>query len=104
MSSEFAIGRFSTTAEVAHAIGVHKATLLRWIHLGFVPEPPFVLVGRVRVRMWGNADLTRALEHRVAFYYWTRDQINESKRRTNRLAAIGSDRRVCGAETATTQG
>ena len=90
MDAEPAIEKPFTTGEVARLIGVCKTTLLRWIRVGLLPEPPFVEIGRVRVRMWGKADLMRALQHRVSFYNWTRDQIDESKRRTNRAAGSGS--------------
>ena len=91
MEAEPAIEKPITTGEVARLIGVCKTTLLRWIRVGFLPEPPFVEIGRVRVRMWGKADLMRALQHRVSYYNCTRDQIDESKRRANRVAGTGSD-------------
>ena len=80
-----------TTGEVARLIGVCKTTLLRWIRVGFLPEPPFVQIGRVRVRMWGKADLMRALQHRASYYNWTRNQIDESERRAKRMPGNGSD-------------
>jgi hypothetical protein len=65
----------STTQDVARAIGVSCSTLYRWLRLGFIAEPAFVQVGRVRIRAWRRDDVMRALIHRKRFYYWTRDQI-----------------------------
>src|SRR6202007_231664 len=94
MDAEPAIEKPITTGEVARLIGVCKTTLLRWIRVGLLPEPPFVEIGRVRVRMWHKADLMRALQHRVSYYNWTRDQINESERRAKRIAESGSECRT----------
>ncbi len=91
MRTEPAPDKFRTTGEVAHLIGVCKTTLLRWIRVGLIPEPPFVQVGRVRVRMWAKTDLMRALQHRESYYKWTRWQINESEKRKKRIAGNGSD-------------
>ena len=85
-----------TTGEVARLLGVCKTTILRWIRVGFIPEPPFVQVGRVRVRMWMKSDLMRALYHRKCYYYWTRDQINESERREKLRAESNTN---CGTRT-----
>jgi hypothetical protein len=82
----------STTGEVAYWIGVCKTTLLRWVRVGFIPEPPFVKIGRVRVRMWGKADYMRALQHRVSYYNWTKVSIDESEKRKKRIVASRAER------------
>jgi predicted site-specific integrase-resolvase len=97
MGAEHALETAIPTGEVAHAIGVCKTTLLRWIRTGYIPEPPFVQVGRVRVRMWRKVDIARALQHRVSYYKWTRWQINESEKQARRLAGTGAG---CGTRTA----
>ena len=102
MRAETAPEKFSTTGEVAHLIGVCKTTLLRWIRVGLIPEPPFVQVGRVRVRMWAKADLMRALQHRVSYYKFTRWQINESEKRKKRIAGNRSDCEIRSSEASAT--
>ena len=89
----------STTGEVAYLIGVCKTTLLRWVRVGYIPEPPFVQIGRIRVRMWEKADLMRALQHRVSYYNWSKESIDESERRAKRIAGNGSECRTRSSET-----
>ena len=83
----------STTGEVARLLGVSKTTLLRWLRVGYIPEPPFVQVGRVRMRLWRKSDLTRALYHRKFYLWHTKDELNESAKRSPR---IPDDVRNCG--------
>src|SRR5215469_8073843 len=104
MSAEQAVEPFMTTGDVAKAIGVCKTTLIRWIRTGLIPEPPSIQVGRVRVRMWGRADLMRALQHRERYYNWTRWSIDETEKRAKRLAAGGAQYGTSTAEPGTPQG
>ena len=56
MDAEPAIEKPITTGEVARLIGVCKTTLLRWIRVGFLSEPPFVeseCVCGARLTSWG---------------------------------------------------
>lgn len=57
-----------TTQQVADSIGVHKETLLKWVRGGEIPEPRKVQVGRIANRLWGEADVRRAREHRERNY------------------------------------
>jgi hypothetical protein len=79
-----------TTGSVAAGIGVCRATLYRWLRLGFIAEPAIVQVGRLRIRVWQQEDVIRALNHRNQFFYWTRDQI---KRGTLNGTQPGAERR-----------
>lgn len=97
MNTEHVPEAFLTTGEVARSINVCKSTLIRWIRVGLIPEPPSVQIGRVRVRMWGRADLMRALQHRERYYNWTRWAIDETEKRTGRLATNSAE---CGNRTA----
>src|SRR5689334_5954956 len=65
----------ASTGQVARALRVSKSTLIRWIKLGFLPEPELIQAGHVRLRVWRKEDYFRALEHRRRFYWVTRDQI-----------------------------
>jgi predicted DNA-binding transcriptional regulator AlpA len=68
-----------TTGEVARMLQLSKPTLIRWIRLGFLPEPEVVQVGRVRLRAWQRDDIGRALNHRNSYYWWTRSEIERGK-------------------------
>lgn len=48
-----------TTSQAAKALGVHRLTLLRWLHDGLVPEPETVFIGNVRYRFFGERDICR---------------------------------------------
>jgi hypothetical protein len=90
-----------TTGEVADLIGVCKTTLLGWIRVGYIPEPPFVKIGRVRVRMWGRVDVMCARQHRKYYYYWSRSEVYESEKRAKRIAESGSQ---CGTRSSEARG
>ena len=53
-----------STAEVAHAIGVSKITLLRWLWTGKLKEPKREIFGGVESRVWSSSDLEVAKAHR----------------------------------------
>jgi excisionase family DNA binding protein len=53
-----------TTAQAARALGVSKATLLRWIRSGAIPEPRVVMLGGVKYRLFSDANLKHALQHK----------------------------------------
>jgi hypothetical protein len=69
----------ASTGQVARALCVSKSTLIRWVKLGFLPEPELVLAGSVRLRIWRKEDYERALNHRQQYYWWTRDEIERRK-------------------------
>jgi len=48
-----------TTSQAADALGIHRLTLLRWLHEGLVPEPENVFIGNVRYRFFGERDMRR---------------------------------------------
>jgi hypothetical protein len=51
-----------TTKQAADQIGIAKSTLLEWLRIGNVPEPPFR--DRRGWRVWGPADIARVIEYR----------------------------------------
>jgi len=84
-------------------LGVCKSTLLRWIRVGFIPEPPCVKIGQIKMRVWKKDDLTRALYHRRFYYYWTRKQIDEQAAREKWRAEM-SERGTHNGEPGAAQG
>jgi hypothetical protein len=57
-----------STVQVARTIGVHKLTLLRWLHAGRLAEPPKVDAGGQEVRVWSAEDVARAKKFKAAHY------------------------------------
>lgn len=49
-----------TTAQVARAIGVTRATLQDWIRRKLIPAPPLLEIGGGQVRLWDVVDIRRA--------------------------------------------
>jgi excisionase family DNA binding protein len=49
-----------STLEVAKAIGVHKATLERWLASGKLRAPKELRVGQKAFRDWTKTDIERA--------------------------------------------
>lgn len=49
-----------TTAQVARAIGVTRATLQDWIRRKMIPAPPLLEIGGGQVRLWDARELKRA--------------------------------------------
>jgi len=49
-----------STFEVAKKIGVHKATLERWLASGRLASPKQLQVGQKTFRDWSDADVERA--------------------------------------------
>lgn len=48
-----------TTSQAAKALGVHRLTLLRWLHDHLVPEPENIFIGNVRYRFFRERDMRR---------------------------------------------
>src|SRR6266446_6511272 len=57
-----------TTSEVAEIVGIHLATLQRWISQGKVHAPQPTLIGAVGYRLWSQGDITRLKELKKAIY------------------------------------
>ena len=89
MDAESAIEKPITTGEVARLIGVCKTTLLRWIRVGFLPEPHSWRSAGCEFACGARPTSMRALQHRESFYNCTRGQIDESKKRAKRVAGSG---------------
>ena len=49
-----------TTAQVARAIGVTRATLQTWIQRKMIPAPPLLEIGGGQVRLWDFQAVRRA--------------------------------------------
>ena len=47
---------------------MNKATLLRWLYAGKLPEPETQTFGGVQSRVWSEADLNRAKLYRERNY------------------------------------
>jgi excisionase family DNA binding protein len=57
-----------TTSEVARIVGIHLATLRRWIAQGKVQAPKPTLIGAVGYRLWSQDDIARLREIKKAIY------------------------------------
>ena len=57
-----------TTSEVAKSVGIHLATLQRWIALGKVKAPQPTLIGAVGYRLWSPEDIAQLKEVKKAIY------------------------------------
>jgi excisionase family DNA binding protein len=57
-----------TTSEVAQIVGIHLATLQRWIAEGKVQGPKPTLIGAVGYRLWSQDDIARLREVKKAIY------------------------------------
>ena len=55
-----------STAEVARIVEVHKATLLRWLYNGSIPEPKRYSNGGVDFRIWTERDVERVRKFKAA--------------------------------------
>jgi hypothetical protein len=49
-----------STLQLAREIGVHRATILRWLQSGLLPEPRHVRTPNQDIRIWGARDIERA--------------------------------------------
>ena len=57
-----------STVEVAEIVDVSWDTLNRWIRAKTFPVPPVKLVGRVRVRLWTEAQIEAVREYKKNYY------------------------------------
>ena len=57
-----------STVEVAEIVDVSWDTLNRWIRAKKFPVPPVKLVGRVRVRLWTEAQIEAVREYKKNYY------------------------------------
>jgi hypothetical protein len=69
-----------STKQVAHAIGVNRVTLQRWLLAGKVPEPHSLKTGGVDVRLWSDQDLQRVRQFKQANYGKGRGRKKASKK------------------------
>jgi predicted site-specific integrase-resolvase len=57
-----------STVEVAEIVDVSWDTLNRWIRAKKFPVPPVKLVGRIRVRLWTEAQIEAVREYKKNHY------------------------------------
>jgi excisionase family DNA binding protein len=57
-----------TTAEAAKIVGIHLATLQRWIAQGKLKAPKPTLIGAVGYRLWSKEDIAELLKTKQAIY------------------------------------
>jgi len=55
-------------SEAARLLGIHRATLHRWIDRGAVPEPISEDIAGSKLRYWTEAGFARLKEHKVEHY------------------------------------
>lgn len=57
-----------TTSEAAKNVGVHLATLRRWIAAGKVKTPKPILIGAIGYCLWSPKDLASLREVKATIY------------------------------------
>ena len=57
-----------STGKIAKTVGIHKATLLRWLYSGSIPEPKRHTNGGVDFRIWTDRDLDRVRKYKADHY------------------------------------
>ncbi len=60
--------RIYSTSEVAHVVGVHKGTLVRWLLAGRLAEPRRSSFAGTALRLWSERDLQRVKAFKAANY------------------------------------
>jgi len=73
-----------STTEVARIVEVHKATLLRWLYAGSIPEPKRYRNGGVDFRIWTERDVERVRKFKAANYRKGRGRKKAQKKSGNR--------------------
>jgi DNA-binding transcriptional MerR regulator len=58
-----------STQEVANLLGVHKATLRRWLHSSLIDEPKHATIAMQNHRVWSERDLERVRKFKEANYH-----------------------------------
>jgi DNA-binding transcriptional MerR regulator len=69
-----------STSKVAKILGVDKATLLRWLRSGKIPEPRRLTNGGVNARVWSDRDVERARKYKLRNYRKGRGRKAKPKR------------------------
>jgi predicted site-specific integrase-resolvase len=75
-----------STVEVAQIVGVSWDTLSRWIREKRFPVPAVKLVGRIRVRLWTEADIDIARQYKKEHY---RGRGSRKRRRKDKKVMAG---------------
>ena len=57
-----------STVEVARIVGVTSATLHRWIREKRVAAPPLETLGKMRIRIWSEADIENVKAYKAERY------------------------------------
>ncbi len=57
--------RYSTTREVAKAVGIGHQTLLRWLYAKDVAEPELITLGGMKLRLWTADDIRRVRRYKT---------------------------------------
>jgi excisionase family DNA binding protein len=57
-----------STVEVAELVGVSWDTLNRWIRQKKFPVPPVKSIGRVKVRLWNQAEIDDVRKYKERHY------------------------------------
>lgn len=68
-----------TTSEAAKIVGIHLATLQRWIARGKVKAPKPTLIGAVGYRLWSQDDIAELRELKKAIYCKGRGRKRQSQ-------------------------
>jgi DNA-binding transcriptional MerR regulator len=69
-----------STSKVAKLLGIDKATLLRWLRSGKIPEPRRLTNGGVNARVWSDQDVERARKYKLKNYRKGRGRKAKPKR------------------------
>jgi predicted site-specific integrase-resolvase len=71
-----------STAEVAEMVGITWDTLHRWMREKKIPTPPTKTLGKVKVRLWAEADVEEIRKYK-AHHYWGKGGRKKRKKRAN---------------------
>jgi predicted site-specific integrase-resolvase len=69
-----------STVQVAERLGIHKATLIRWLLDGKVAEPRRVKQVGQEIRIWSDRDVERVRKYKEANYRKGRGRKPKPKR------------------------
>lgn len=69
-------------SEAARRLGVHRATLHRWIEQGHVPSPAVESIAGVRLRYWTKSEFKR-VEAYKRMKYWGRGKKRSKRKKSD---------------------
>jgi len=69
-----------STADVAGLLGISWDTLHRWMREKKVPMPPAKTLGKIKIRLWSEADVEEVRQYKTD-HYWGRGSKKPRKKK-----------------------